>query len=197
MEFGLHLPNAGPFANGPDIVRTAQCAEELGFHSVWLFDHLFTPSKLESKYPYSPHPDGRPIWTPETPWPDSWVLMGALIGVTERLHFTTNIYVAPNRPILQVAKQVLPVYAHAAPLGIRAPGPRGNHYLIYSFAKGERVGNAFLESLVGLWDYWQISEDKRARSLFVKAYVRALITSWACWSSISHTLAHSSRLSVR
>jgi hypothetical protein len=69
---------------------------------------------------------------------------------------------------LSIAKQALPVYSHAAPLGIRASGPRGNHYLIYSFAKGMRVGNAFLESLIGLWDYWQISGDKAARALFVR-----------------------------
>jgi D-glucuronyl C5-epimerase-like protein len=69
---------------------------------------------------------------------------------------------------LDIAKQALPIYAHAAPLGIRARGPRGNHYLIYSFAKGIRVGNAFLESLIGVWDYWQLSGDKTARSLFVK-----------------------------
>ena len=75
MEFGLHLPNAGPFANGPDIVRTAQRAEELGFHSVWLFDHLFTPSKLESKYPYSP--DGSYPMLPELPFYDPVAVMGA------------------------------------------------------------------------------------------------------------------------
>jgi hypothetical protein len=69
---------------------------------------------------------------------------------------------------LDIAKQALPIYSHAAPLGIRASGPRGNHYLIYSFAKGTRVGNAFLESLIGLWDYWQISGDTAARSLFVR-----------------------------
>ena len=68
MEFGLHLPNAGPFANGPDIVLTAQRAEELGFHSVWLFDHLFTPVKLESKYPYSP--DGSYAMMPDFPFFD-------------------------------------------------------------------------------------------------------------------------------
>jgi hypothetical protein len=69
---------------------------------------------------------------------------------------------------LGIAKQALPVYSHAAPVGIRASGPRGNHYLIYSFAKGMRVGNAFLESLIGLWDYSQISGDKTARALFVR-----------------------------
>ena len=69
---------------------------------------------------------------------------------------------------LDIARQAVPVYAHAAPLGIRASGPRGNHYLIYSFDSHMRVGNAFLESLIGLWDYWQISGDKQARSLFVR-----------------------------
>jgi hypothetical protein len=69
---------------------------------------------------------------------------------------------------LDIARQALPIYAHAAPLGIRASGPRGNHYLIYSFDKGLRVGNAFLESLIGLWDYWQVAGDKSARSLFVR-----------------------------
>jgi D-glucuronyl C5-epimerase C-terminus len=69
---------------------------------------------------------------------------------------------------LDVAAQALPVYAHAAPLGIRATGPDGNHYLIYSFDKGLRVGNAFLESLTGLWDFWQASGDKTARALYVR-----------------------------
>ncbi|HEX6712119.1 MAG TPA: D-glucuronyl C5-epimerase family protein [Thermoleophilaceae bacterium] len=69
---------------------------------------------------------------------------------------------------LDIARQALPVYSHAAPLGIRASAPRGNHYLIYSFDKGLRVGNAFLESLIGLWDYWQITGDKRARALWIR-----------------------------
>jgi hypothetical protein len=69
---------------------------------------------------------------------------------------------------LDIARQALPVYQHSAPLGIRAAAPRGNHYLIYSFNHGLRVGNAFLESLIGLWDYWQISGDKRARALWIR-----------------------------
>jgi len=30
------------------------------------------------------------------------------------------------------------------------------------------VGNAFLESLIGLWDYWTVSGDKQARSLYIR-----------------------------
>jgi probable F420-dependent oxidoreductase len=46
------------------------------------------------------------MWTPDTAWPDSWVLIGAMAAVTTRLRFSNAVYVAPARPLLEVAKQV-------------------------------------------------------------------------------------------
>ena len=51
-------------------VPLAKAAEEAGMHGVMLSDHVFFPRDLRSRYPYSPYPDGRPIWAPEVPWPD-------------------------------------------------------------------------------------------------------------------------------
>jgi probable F420-dependent oxidoreductase len=104
MEFGLHLPNAGPFANGPDILRVARTAEELGFHSVWLFDHLFTPTNLESKYPYSP--DGSYAMLPEFPFYDPVSCMAALAGATERIKFGTRVLIATYRHPVVLAKEL-------------------------------------------------------------------------------------------
>src|SRR5207248_10110548 len=104
MEFGLHLPNAGPFANGPDILRVARTAEELGFHSVWLFDHLFTPTNLESKYPYSP--DGSYPMLPELPFYDPVSVMAALAGATERIKFGTRVLIATYRHPVALAKEL-------------------------------------------------------------------------------------------
>ena len=69
---------------------------------------------------------------------------------------------------LEIARRALPVYRRAHPVGIRASGQRGDHYLIYSFSPGLRVGNAFLEALIGLWDYAEVSGDRGARALFVR-----------------------------
>ena len=88
------------------LVPLARLLDEYGYHGLMVSDHLVYPRQLESHYPYSPHPDGRPIWEPETAWPDPWVAIGAMSSVTTRLHFATNIYVAPHRPLLQVAKEV-------------------------------------------------------------------------------------------
>jgi probable F420-dependent oxidoreductase len=111
MEFGLHLPNAGPFANGPDIVRTAQRAEALGFHSVWLFDHLFTPVQLESKYPYSP--DGSYAMTPEFPFFDPVAVMGVVAGATQRIHFGTRVLIPTYRHPVVLAKELATIDAVA------------------------------------------------------------------------------------
>ncbi len=111
MEFGLHLPNAGPFANGPDIVLTAQRAEELGFHSVWLFDHLFTPVKLESKYPYSP--DGSYPMTPDFPFFDPVAVMGVVAGATQRIRFGTRVLIPTYRHPVVLAKELATIDAVA------------------------------------------------------------------------------------
>jgi len=40
MKFGVRLPNSGPLANRNNIVQVADQAEKLGFHSVWVHDHI-------------------------------------------------------------------------------------------------------------------------------------------------------------
>jgi probable F420-dependent oxidoreductase len=97
---------ATAFMQTRELVHIAELLDQAGYHGLMISDHLVYPKKLESKYPYSPHPDGRPIWDPETSWPDPWVLIGAMASVTQQLNFTTNIYVAGHRPILQLAKEV-------------------------------------------------------------------------------------------
>ena len=94
------------FMSSPELPKVAQMLDQAGYHGALMSDHVIYPKELRTPYPYSPHPDGRPIWDPETSWPDSWVLIGAMAAVTERLHLSNNIYIAPARPILQVAKQV-------------------------------------------------------------------------------------------
>jgi len=97
---------ATAFMNTTELVHIARLLDEAGYHGLMISDHLCYPRDLVSKYPYSPHPDGRPIWEPDAAWPDPWVLIGAMSSVTTQLHFTTNIYIAGHRPILQVAKEV-------------------------------------------------------------------------------------------
>jgi probable F420-dependent oxidoreductase len=97
---------ATAFMTTSELVHVATLLDQAGYHGLMVSDHLVYPRDLSTPYPYSPHPDGRPIWEPETSWPDPWVLIGAMSSVTKELQFATNIYVAGHRPLLQVAKEV-------------------------------------------------------------------------------------------
>jgi probable F420-dependent oxidoreductase len=92
--------------SAPEHPHVARMLDEAGYHGALLSGGILYPKDLRTPSPYPPHPDGRPSWVPETPWPDSWVLIGAMAAVTERLHLSNNVYIAPARPILQVARQV-------------------------------------------------------------------------------------------
>jgi len=94
------------FMNSESLIDVARLLDEAGYHGVMISDHICYPQELKSPYPYSPYPDGRPIWEPSTSWPDTWVLIGAMLGATQNLHFSNNVYIAGNRPLLVVAKQV-------------------------------------------------------------------------------------------
>lgn len=92
------------FAEPDQLVGIARAAEEAGFHGVMLADHLFFPGQLHSKYPYSE--DGKPGFDGTTPFPDPWTCFAAMAAVTEKLHFSTMVYILPLRNPIEVAKTV-------------------------------------------------------------------------------------------
>lgn len=102
MRFGLHLPSAQPGANAEDIVAVAQTAERLGFDSVWMFDHLFTPVDLDSKYPYSR--DGSYAMSSRDPFFDPLGLYGVLAGATKSIRIGTGVTIAAYRHPIVLGK---------------------------------------------------------------------------------------------
>lgn len=100
MKFCQSLMYAAP----EQWIELTRVAEAAGFDQVSLSDHVFLPDKLDSTYPYTD--TGRPMFPPETPWPDVWVTTGALAAVTERIRFSTHVYVLPARNPFVVAKAV-------------------------------------------------------------------------------------------
>ena len=92
------------FMKTSEIVPVARMLDEAGFDGMLCSDHMIYPRELSSPYPDSP--SAKPPWAPETAWPDCWVQIGAMAAVTERLRFSNAVYVAPARPLLEVAKLV-------------------------------------------------------------------------------------------
>ena len=86
------------------LVALGRAAEEAGFEAIASSDHAVYPEVLDTPYPYTE--DGVRRYDETSHFPDPWVLAGALSSVTERIRFTTNVYVLPMRNPFMAAKQV-------------------------------------------------------------------------------------------
>lgn len=89
LKFGLALENFTPADKTPDvqsIVTYARQAEELGYESLWAWDHMFLGS-------------GRPF-----PFLDSLSTLALLTAHTERVELGTGILVLPLRRAAVLAK---------------------------------------------------------------------------------------------
>ncbi len=86
------------------LVEIAKYAEEVGFGGITCADHLVMPTRIDSKYPYTP--DGEVFWPENTPWPDPWVTLATMGAVTSKIHLMTNIYLAALRDPFTAAKSV-------------------------------------------------------------------------------------------
>lgn len=85
-------------------VPIARAADALGYWGVACSDHVLNVETLSTPYPYTP--DGKRRWDLKTDWLDPWVAIGAMGSATERLRFTTNVYVLPMRNPFVTAKAV-------------------------------------------------------------------------------------------
>jgi D-glucuronyl C5-epimerase C-terminus len=98
----------------------------------------------------------------------------------------------------ETARQALGAFEAGPPSGVRTTGPRGGvHYLQYSFAPRLYIFNAFLQSLIGLYDFDRIVGDERARRLFDEAEPEARaevpLSDVGDWSRYSYAGAESDR----
>ncbi len=108
MKFGIHYSlGVGMNPSMDDYVRVAVKAEELGYHSAWLGDHVVIPEKIESTYPYTP--DGSASFPRRLPFPDTFVVLAALGAHTKTIKLGTSVIVVPYRNPLPVAKAVATV----------------------------------------------------------------------------------------
>jgi hypothetical protein len=97
-----------------------------------------------------------------------------------------------NEPrYFEAARSALGIFRSAPPSGVRVATEHGAHYLIYSFAPGMRVLNAFTQALNGLHDFAALANDAEGRALFAagESELRVALPAYdtGAWSRYSLT----------
>jgi D-glucuronyl C5-epimerase C-terminus len=67
---------------------------------------------------------------------------------------------------LSAAQQALGIFQTPPPQGVRVSTPAGALYAEYTYAPSDRILNGFIQSLVGLYDYTEITKDPLGLTLF-------------------------------
>ncbi|HVA81442.1 MAG TPA: LLM class F420-dependent oxidoreductase [Candidatus Binataceae bacterium] len=100
MKFGAFLMQTNPAS----LAAVARRAEELGYESLWIPEHIILPTEYKSPYPYSS--SGRMPAPPETPLHDPMLALAYIAALTTRIRLATGIYVLPIRNPFASAKAV-------------------------------------------------------------------------------------------
>jgi hypothetical protein len=108
---------------------------------------------------------GSPPWT------------SALSQGTALQAFADAYRATKNSLYLAVGNRALALFTAAPPSGVAVPTPLGTRYVEYSFdsAPGDEVLNAFLKSLIGLYEYAQVSKSPLATRLFAAGDAEAQV----------------------
>jgi hypothetical protein len=67
---------------------------------------------------------------------------------------------------LTAAQQALGIFQTPPPQGVRVSAPAGAMYAEYTYAPSDRILNGFIQSLVGLYDYTEITKSPLGLALF-------------------------------
>jgi len=128
---------------------------------------------------------GRPPWV-------SGLAQGTAVQAIARAGVRLN-----EPAFLEAARLGLGVFREAPPSGVRVVTPAGSHFLIYSFAPGLRVLNAFTQAVNGLHDYAQLAKDPEGQALFAagEAQLRAELPAydtggWSRYSTVRDADVH-------
>ena len=90
MRFGVMLPHYRHVADPDGIYRIAQEAEAMGFHSVWVSDHVVVPDDMVERF-------GRGYY-------DMFTVLGYVASITKRVQLGTSIVIMPLRHPLHTAQ---------------------------------------------------------------------------------------------
>ena len=92
MHIGINIANHKDLLSKQYIRDTARMAEDLGFDSVWIPDHIIVPKAVEERY--------GPVYY------DAMSVLAYLAGITSRVRLGTTVLVLPYRHPIVLAKQI-------------------------------------------------------------------------------------------
>ena len=99
MDYGVTLTGVGSMADPEKLRRAARQADALGFHSLWLYEHVAFPTRYSESY-------GKIPFTPEMSFLEPISTLSYLAAETRQIRLGTGVLLLALRHPLHVAKAI-------------------------------------------------------------------------------------------
>ena len=141
MDFGVWIPNCRHLAT-PDVIRTtAVRAEQLGYDSVWVSDHVVVPHANVKNF-------GETVFDP-------LITLAVAAGATRRVRLGTTVLIVPYRNAVVTAKMVSSLDALSdgrVVLGVGAGWVAAESAMLgVPFAERGAMTDEYLDAMRELW----------------------------------------------
>ena len=141
MDFGVWVPNCRHLATA-DVIRSAAVrAEQLGYDSVWVSDHVVVPHANVVNF-------GRTIFDP-------LMTLGVIAGATRRVRLGTTVLIVPYRNAVVTAKMIASLDALSGGRVVFGIGagwlPAESAALGVPFAERGAMTDEYLRAMRELW----------------------------------------------
>ena len=101
MKIGLFLNSTGPMVTGEGFAETARAADERGFHSLWVSEHILFFDHFDSTPPFS---EKSSLVAGEYGGFDPFASLAFLAAVTRKIRLGTGVALVTQRNPVQTAK---------------------------------------------------------------------------------------------
>jgi probable F420-dependent oxidoreductase len=112
MKYGLHLAGGALVCGRKELKEVAAAAEDLGFDSILIGDHIINAKQIDSPWPYTEYygstdPKQLPfsIYT-DVPWLDPFDTLAFLAAATEKPRLGLSVLIVPYRNPYDVARRI-------------------------------------------------------------------------------------------
>lgn len=141
LRFGVNVHNFGAAAEPAALLRWATTAEELGFHGVFISDHVAITPSVGKAYP--------------EPFQDPFATLAWLAGQTAGINLGTSVVVLPHRHPILTARLVANIDHLSGGRFILGAGAGWSQdefdALGLTFRERGRMSDEYLHAMVALW----------------------------------------------